>query len=123
MRPDSLRPGVRPGAAPFPNTQNPGIYFDFFARMPDFAVVPHISRHPPAAAAGLSGEGRAWDWIQEQIREEDRNPEWFRNGLIEKIGVAFSHLSNRVGDCRFPLYVSPQMAPDLRELWNVVSER
>ena len=51
--------GVCPGGVPLPDLQNPEIRLDFFAEIPDFAVCPDLSRHPPAAAAGISGKKRA----------------------------------------------------------------
>ena len=74
----------------------------FYAVMLEFAVFRHLSRHPPAAAAGLSRKERAWDWTQGQIREGDRRTERFRENLISEIGIAFPPLFHRIGDCRIP---------------------
>ena len=95
----------------------------FFARALDIAVFLHLSRHALAAAAGLSGKTKSWDWAHEQIREGVRNPEWFREELIDKIGAALSRLFHRIGDCRSPPYLAPKMAPDLREMRGLVSGR
>ena len=51
----ALNLGVRPMAVPLSNLQTPEIYLGLFARTLDFAVFPHLSGHPPAAAAGLCG--------------------------------------------------------------------
>ena len=50
---------VLPRAVPLPNLGNPEVYLDFPLRMLDFAVSPHLSRHPRAAAAGLGGRKEA----------------------------------------------------------------
>ena len=95
----------------------------FYAVMLEFAVFRRLSRHPPAAAAGLSGKERAWDWTQGQIREGDRRTERFRENLISEIGIAFPPLFHRIGDCRAQLDLAPKMATDLRKTWGIVSDR
>ena len=42
-------------AVRLPNVRNSEVFLGSPARMSDFAVLPHLSRHPPAAA---SGKGR-----------------------------------------------------------------
>ena len=83
----ALNLGVRPTAVALPNVRNPDIYLDFVNRMLDFAVCPYLSRHPLAAAAGVSGKTRALDRIQEEIRGGHRNQARFRVNLIDEIGI------------------------------------
>ena len=83
--------GLRPRAGPLPNLGNLEVYLHFCMRMFDFAVSPHLSRHPLVAAAGVGGKATAWGWIRKQIREGLRKPGGFLQGLIDKIGIVFSN--------------------------------
>ena len=43
--------------------------------------------------------------------------------VIEKLGVIFRELSRRIGNCRYPLYLSPEMVLDSRGLRSIAPER
>ena len=58
-----------------------------------------------------------------RLREGFRNPEWFRENLVDRVGVVFAQLFHRVGDGRLPLHVAPEMAYELFELRLMVSGR
>ena len=94
---------VRPRAVPSPNLGYPVVSLDFFMRMPDIAVFPHLSRRPQAAAARIGGKGKACDWIQELNLEGARNPERFRQRLIFKFRFIFSRIFHRIRSCLSPL--------------------
>ena len=83
----SMNLGARSRAIPLPNLQNPEVYMDFFSGMVDFALFPRLSRRPQETAAGLGGEKRARDWIQEQIRDGVRNSAQFHRESIGEIGI------------------------------------
>ena len=91
--------------------------------MLDFAVFPHLSRHPIAAAAGIVGKRRTWAWIQEHVRGGVRNPEWRQEDPVDRIGIVFAQFFHRIGDCRLPLYFDPKMATGLHAMWCIISGR
>ena len=115
--------GVRPKSLPIPDTRILGVYLDFFARVLDFSVFPHFSRHPRAAPVGLNGKKRAWGRVREQVRKGVRNPKWFREDSGDKIGIIFARLFDRIGGCILPVHIAPPMAEGLLELWQSAPER
>ena len=103
--------------------QDPAVCLDFFARTLDFALFPHPSGHPLAAAARLNGQKQSWKWIQEQVPEGVTNQKSHREDLAEEIGIIFSQLPQRIDNCRLPLHVATKLPYELRELRRMVSER
>ena len=104
----TLNRGVSSRAALVPNPQDPASRLGIFARTSDFVSFPHLSRHPLPAAAKLNGGKRAWGQIQEQVREEFGNPEWYHKDPAGEFGIFFAQLFHRIGHCRFPLHMAPQ---------------
>ena len=83
----------------------------------------YSKRHAKATAADINRKGDAWEWIREQVRGWVRNPERRRRELVEKVGIVSSELFRRIENCRPPLYFPQKVAPGLRELQKIVSER
>ena len=108
--------GVRPRAAPMPNMRDPAAYLGFFAGTLDCALFPHLSRRPLAPE-------EAWKWIQGQLRDGVRNPEWRHEDTAGKIGIILDQLFHRIGDRGVPKRLGPKMSYELHELWRLESER
>ena len=102
---------------------DPAIYLDFFARSLDFALWPHLSRHPLAAAKRINGEKQACEWIPGQVREGVSNPEWYRKDVVGEIGIICAQSFRRIRNCRLPLHVVPRMSYELHKLRRMDSER
>ena len=85
-----------PRAGPKPNLQQVEVYSDFFTRTLDFAIFSSLDGYPQAKEAGIGRKGEGWEWIQRQVREGVRNPEWWRRNLVDKTGVIYPELFRRI---------------------------
>ena len=86
---ESARPTGKSGDDPAGCPQES---FRNFVGMIGSAVFPHLSRRPQATAAPPGKKKKAWDWIQELIREGVRNPGRARWEPFGKVGTTSSQL-------------------------------
>lgn len=82
--------------------------------IPACAVSPTSGINGHRVAAGFS------KWIANQLRDYSQEPNGKHANHIDGISVAFSKAPRRVGECRYPLYVTSMMARDLFDLMHMV---
>ena len=79
---------------------------------------PHARRRAPTEATGFTSRLAPWKWISFQVREFPQDPNWQHARFIDEICGACSRVSQRVGTCEYPVYVTPESAKGLSDLWN-----
>ena len=78
---------VRPRAGPAPSLQAPEIFLDFLARPLDLVLPSRRSRHPLAAAEGVTGGKGSFGTDAGQVRAGVRNPGRYVSSVVTQPGA------------------------------------
>ena len=54
------------------------------------------------------GKEESRKWIHAQVRDGVVDPHWQHSGLVGKLSVAYSKMLLKIGNCRYPLYSTPE---------------
>ena len=86
----------------------------------EFASFPHTPRHPPAETPRTKSDAPSRKWVAKRVRGYLPGPNRKHAGLIDKISVALTTVSQLVGRCRYPLYLTHSTAAGLFELRRTI---
>ena len=85
-----------------------------------FELRPHSPSDPQAETLRTKSKVSSWQWVAQQARDYLQGPNRQHAGLIDKISVALTTVSQLVGRCRYPLYLTHSTAAGLFELRRTI---
>ena len=65
----------------------------------------------------------AWDWVAKEIKENGNDGDWLRAGSSGDIKDVSARAFSMMGNCRFPLYVTPDMGREWFDTWKMINVR
>ena len=106
--------------ADLPDTEK---YPSFFLGALEFAIFPHARRPQYAAASGINNRLLAWKWAASQIQDNVRDEQWMHANCLKDIADIFSRTFAMMGNCRFPLYITGELAEVWFDVWRLINEQ
>ena len=79
----------------------------------DYAIFLHVNTHPRAIFLGLGNREELWNQIPLQARHFAKDPYWQHSELVSRRSAPLSALFRRIGDCRFPTFLTPEVSIEL----------
>ena len=65
----------------------------------------------------------AWKWVVSQIRNNVGNEQWMHARSLTDIADISSRAFTVMGNCRFPLYITSEMAEKWFDVWRLINEQ
>ena len=88
----------------------------------EYSIFPHGVRPKLATLAGITSKDTAWDWVTSQIKTFVERDDWMHAQHLPKIAHAFSRIFFTIARAKFPIYLSPERAASLFDMWRIINE-
>ena len=88
----------------------------------EYAIFPHGVRPRLASLAGISNKETAWEWVTSQITTFVEKDDWMHAQHLPKIAHAFSRIFFTIARAKFPVYLPPERAASLFDMWRIINE-
>ena len=89
----------------------------------DYSVFPHAPRPQFAFLLGVLSRAMAWEWAAKEIRGNIRLDEWQHAASLGRPADILARAFSAIGNCKFPLYINPQMADEWFHCWQLINEQ
>ena len=88
----------------------------------EYAIFPHGVRPRLSTLAGITNKESAWEWVTSQITTFVEKDDWMHAQHLPKIAHAFSRIFFTIARAKFPVYLPPDRAASLFDMWRIINE-
>ena len=88
----------------------------------EYAIFPHGVRPRLSTLAGITNKESAWEWVTSQITTFVEKDDWMHAQHLPKIAHAFSRIFFTIARAKFPIYLPPERAASLFDMWRIINE-
>ena len=93
-----------------------------FAGALEFSFIPHARCPEYADRLGIYTLADAWNCVKE-IREDPGDGEWLHADILGVIADVCARTFALMGNCRFPVYITPATTRGRFDTWKLINER
>ena len=89
----------------------------------EYSIFPDVRRLLYLGLMGIHTRIGAWTWVDEQIKENLDDRTWMLANSLESIPDVAARVFSQMGNCRFPLHITPTVVRYWCDISSLVSTR